>query len=126
MFDYENYCDLICPLSVGDLLYVGPCTNRKLRNMAIFAIGDLARVDLRYTRPMLGKMADILNGLDTTPVAHIGDTSPVNSSGKRCIAPRDLSYDGEAKILSLLSGMRLRELGMQAKTVCIHLRDNEL
>ena len=134
VFDHENYRDLIWPLPVGDLLYVGPSTNRKLRNMAVFTIGDLAHVDLRYTRPVLGKMADILygfaNGLDTTPVAHIGDTSPVTSIGNSCTAPRDLRNEEDAKMLLTALGesvgMRLREQGMQAKTVCIHLRDNEL
>lgn len=85
VFHHENYRNLIWPLPVGDLLHVGPSTERKLRNMAVFTIGDLAHVDLRYTRPVLGKMVDTLygfaNGLNTTPVAHIGDTSPIKSIG---------------------------------------------
>lgn len=134
VFDHANYRDLIWPLPAGDLLYVGSATKRKLRNMDVFTIGDLARVDLRYTRPVLGKMADILygfaNGLDTTTVAHIGDTSPVKSIGNSCTAPRDLQTDEDAKMLFTALGesvgMRLREQGMQAKTVCISLRDSEL
>lgn len=60
VFDHTNYRDLIWHLPIGDLFYVGPSTNRKLRNLAVLTIGDLAQVNLRYIRSTLGKMADIL------------------------------------------------------------------
>lgn len=134
VFHHENYRDLIWPLPVGDLLYVGPSTERKLRNMAVFTIGDLAQVNVRYIRSALGKMADILygfaNGLDITLVAHIGDTSPIKSIGNSCTAPHDLRSEEDAKMLLTALGesvgMRLRGQGMQARTVCISIRDNEL
>lgn len=134
VFHHENYRDLIWPLPVGDLLYVGPSTKRKLRNMAVFTIGDLAQVNVRYIRSALGKMADILygfaNGLDITPVTHIRDTSPIKSIGNSCTAPHDLRSEEDAKMLLTALGesvgMRLREQGMQARTVCISIRDDEL
>ena len=134
VFDHENFRELIWPLPVSDLLYVGSATSRKLHNMAITTIGDLAQTDTIYTRPRLGKMADVLygfaNGLDISPVAHIGDTSPVKSVGNSCTAPRDLRCDEDAKmLLTALSesvAMRLREQGLLAQTICISIRDCEL
>lgn len=103
VFHHGTYRDLIWPLPVGDLLYVGSSTKRKLRNMDIFTTGDLAQVNLRYTRSALGKMADILygfaNGLDITPVAHIEDTSPIKSIGNSCTASHDLRSEEDAKML---------------------------
>ena len=70
------------------------------------------------------------NGLDITPVAHIGDTSPIKSIGNSYTAPHDLRSEEDAKMLLTALGesvgMRLREQGMQARTVCISIRDNEL
>ena len=102
--------------------------------MAIYTIGDLAQTDIRYTRPRLGKIADVLygfaNGLDISPVSRIGDSSPVKSVGNSCTAPHDLKCDEDAKMLITALGesvaMRLREQGLLARTVCISIRDCEL
>lgn len=102
--------------------------------MAIYTIGDLAQTDIRYTRPRLGKMADVLyvfaNGLDVSPVAHFGDSSPVKSVGNSCTAPHDLKCDEDAKMLITALGesvaMRLREQGLLARTVCLNIRDCDL
>lgn len=39
----ENYKDIVWKLPVGELLYVGSSTRKKLNNRAIFTIGDLAQ-----------------------------------------------------------------------------------
>lgn len=134
VFDHDNFKELIWPLPVNDLLYVGPATYRKLRNSAIFTIGDLAQTEPLYTRPRLGKMADILygfaNGLDTTPVSHIGEISPVKSIGNSCTSPRDLQNREDAKMLLTALGesvgMRLREQGLEAHTICVSIRTSDL
>ena len=38
----RDYREKIWPLPVSELLYVGPATTRKLMNMNIHTIGDLA------------------------------------------------------------------------------------
>lgn len=134
VFHRENYRGLIWPLPVSELLYVGPATRRKLNRTAIFTIGELARADPQYIRPRLGKMADVLhafaNGLDASPVARAGTVSPVRSVGNSCTPPHDLRSAEEARLLLLALtesvAMRLREQGLQARTVCIGLRDTEL
>ena len=41
----ENYKEKVWPLDVGEILYVGIATKRKLRNWNINTIGDLAQAD---------------------------------------------------------------------------------
>ena len=41
----ENFRQVVWPLPVGELLYVGRSTQQKLRNRAIFTIGDLANAN---------------------------------------------------------------------------------
>ncbi|MDO4270685.1 MAG: DNA polymerase IV [Eubacteriales bacterium] len=134
VFDHENFRELVWPLPVEDLLYVGPATKRKLRGMCIFTIGELARADLRYLRPKFGKIADVLhafaNGYDQTPVSRLDELPAVKSVGNSCTAPHDLRSGEDAKLLLLTLtesvAMRLREQGMQAGTVCVSIRDNDL
>ena len=44
------------PLPVGDLLYVGKSTDKKLRSMGIRTIGDLAQMEEIYLKSRFGKM----------------------------------------------------------------------
>ncbi|MDY3617645.1 DNA polymerase IV [Agathobaculum sp.] len=134
VFSRENYKELIWPLPVGDLLYVGPATRRKLRSMCVHTIGELAQIEPQMLRARLGKMGDILwgfaNGLDQTPVAMDGDAPAVKSIGNGCTAPRDLVCDEDAKLLLCALtesvAMRLREQGLCARTVVVGIRDNGL
>ena len=56
------------PLPVGDLLFVGPATRRKLADMNVRTIGDLAWFDAECLRGRLGKPGLVLKayaaGLD--------------------------------------------------------------
>jgi DNA polymerase-4 len=78
-----NFQQVVWPLPVGELLYVGRATRRKLQNRAIFTIGDLAKRDIKSLRIQLGIWGETLwnfaNGLDSTPVRHAGDESIVKS-----------------------------------------------
>ena len=134
VFSRQNYKELVWPLPVDDLLWIGPATKRKLKNHSIQTIGELAQADPRLLRPKLGKMADVLwgfaCGLDLTPVARAGAVPPVKSIGNGCTAPHDLRCDEDAKalLLTLIEAvaMRLREQGLCAGGVAIGIRDCEL
>ena len=61
------------PLPVGDLLFVGGSTVKKLQEEKIFTIGDLAKTDVRKLRECIGdKMSAqahrYANGIDDSPV----------------------------------------------------------
>ncbi len=130
----EEYPSTVWRLPVGDLLYVGPATQRKLYDLALFTIGDLAGADPAVLSSVLGKAGVMLHrfagGLDISPVARAGERDPVKSVGNSTTTPHDLCCNEEVRVtlqaLSESVGARLREAGFRAGTVQISLRDNEL
>jgi DNA polymerase-4 len=50
----DNFHDKVWPLPVGELLYIGRSTRRKLQSRAIYTIGDLAKRDVYSLRLLLG------------------------------------------------------------------------
>jgi DNA polymerase-4 len=54
----ENYHQIVWPLPVEELLYVGRSTKRKLQNMAITTIGKLAAASPEALRKVLGKWGE--------------------------------------------------------------------
>ena len=71
----SNYKQLIYPLPVNTLLYVGNSTFHTLNSLNIKTIGDLANTDRNVLIKVLGKAGDMLylyaNGLDNDPVKSI-------------------------------------------------------
>lgn len=130
----DNFQELVWPLPVGNLLYVGGKTEAKLRNQYINTIGDLAKTDPDRLRYWFGKVGLVLhafaNGQDRSMVAPTGFESPVNTVGNSQTCPRDLVTDTEVKImiyaLSESVGGRLSEMGMYASTVEFSFLDSDL
>ncbi|MBQ7134267.1 MAG: DNA polymerase IV [Ruminococcus sp.] len=130
----ENYKDMVWKLKASDLLYVGKATEKKLRQLGVFTIGDLANYPLELLRKNFGKWADILysfsNGLDFSPVMKSDETSAVKSIGNSTTAIRDLENFEDVKIIFMVLCdsvcRRMREQGFRAKTVCISIRNTEL
>ena len=121
-------------LPVGDLLYVGRSTERKLRSIGIATIGELARCEECILRAKFGKMGSILwafaNGFDDSPVRIENTAAPIKSVGNSTTSPRDLETDEDVKIvlyvLAESVSARLRENGFRCRTVEIWLRDKNL
>ncbi len=130
----DNYKDIVWKLKASDLLYVGRATEKELRKLGIFTIGDLANFPLELLRKNFGKWADILhsfsNGLDFSPVMKSDEVSAVKSIGNSTTAIRDLTCFEDIKIIFMVLCdsvcRRMREQGFRAKTVCISIRDTEL
>ena len=130
----DRFREIVWPLPVSDLLYVGRATHNKLRRYGITTIGALAQANRAFLRHLLGKNGEMLwlfaNGLDTSPVSNIGAKSLIKSIGNSTTAPRDLVTDEDIRItLRILSesvSARMREYGFVCSTVQIGVRDNEL
>ncbi|MCD8120867.1 MAG: DNA polymerase IV [Clostridiales bacterium] len=130
----ENYQQIVWPLPVEELLYVGRATKRKLNLYGIHTIGDLAATDPKYLHSWLGKMGYVLsvfaNGDDQTPVSKEGTSAPIKSIGNSTTTPRDLvNNEDVAVIVYLLAesvSARLRENHFKGDVVEISVRDNEL
>jgi len=130
----ENFREIVWPLPVEELLYVGRSTKTKLNNRAIFSIGDLARRDVKLLKLSLGVWGETLwnfaNGFDEAPVARAGEESFVKSVGNSTTTPRDLVNEDDVKLIVFVLAesvaARLRRHGLKCRTVAIHVRNNEL
>ena len=134
VIESNRFKEIVWPLPVKELLYVGRATHAKLKRKGIFTIGDLANSNPENLRFWLGKMGVVLwqfaNGLDTSPVSNIGAKSLIKTVGNSTTAPRDLITDEDIKITLMVLcesvSARLREYGFICRTVQIGIRDNEL
>lgn len=130
----DGFKEIVWPLPVSDLLYVGRATEKKLRNYGILTIGDLAQIDPDCLARWFGKIGFVLhafaNGEDRSMVAPTGFESPIKSVGNSQTCPRDLTTDADVKImlyaLAESVGARLMELGMYANTVEFSFLDSDL
>ncbi len=131
-----NACNLVWPAPVGDLLYVGPATKRKLNHLGIFSIGQLARADDELIRRTLGKMGAVVQafarGEDASPVRPLDPTAhdiehEVKGVGNGITCPFDVTDERTARQVVWLMGesvaQRLRAQGLAARTVCAWGRD---
>jgi DNA polymerase-4 len=120
-----KFKEIVWPLSVGDLLYVGRATEAKLRARNITTIGELAKARPDDLKGWFGKAGHVLhafaNGEDKSLVAPATFASPVKSVSNSHTFPRDLKNDQDMKIgiyaLAESVGARLMELGMYATAV---------
>lgn len=130
----DNYRDIVWPLPVEDLLYVGHATKRKLNGIGTHTIGELANTPQQYLHARFGKWGDVLhdfsNGLDITPVAKYDSTRAVKSIGNSTTTIRDLKNSQDVKmILFVLAesvGRRMREQGFKGRSLTVSVRDNQL
>lgn len=118
------------PLPIRELFFVGGSAQRKLENLGIRTIGQLAACDLALLKTHLGDSYGTLihqyaNGIDHSPVA---EKEPVNKAyGNSITLSRDIS-DTESACQVLLSlcetvGARLRADQVCCSSVCVELRD---
>ena len=128
----DNYCEIVSPLPVGDLLFIGKKTEGVLASMGIRTIGDLANASPDLLRMKLGKMGDMISryarGEDDSPVASARDDA--KSVGNGFTFRHDLVSKEECRVgiefLSEEIGRRLRSIGMKCSTVQLSIKDDYL
>ena len=127
----ENYRDLLWPMDVGDMFFVGAATAEKLRGMGIATIGDLARANHLGLEALLGKHGPMLcayaNGRDTDPVRHYEDREPAKSVGNGITFKRNLvGLDDITTAVTTLAdtvAARLRAQGLKAWGIKVDIKD---
>lgn len=130
----ENFKDIVWPLPVSDLLYVGRATNKKLNAVGIQTIGDLAKTDVKRLKNLLGANGQTLwifaNGLDIAKISHKDEQPMIKSIGNSTTTPRDLITDDDVKItiyvLCESIAARLRQHGYKCATIQLSIRENDL
>lgn len=130
----SNFKDLVWPLPVGELLYVGKATKEKLTKAGINTIGDLAKTPLQYLKSMLGKNGETLHtfacGEDKTEVKKWGEDEDIKSIGNSTTCPRNLKTNEEVRaVISVLAesvARRMRSKNLWANTVCLSIKTDDL
>lgn len=129
----ENFREKVHPLPVGDLLFVGKNTAKKLNSIGVFSIGDLTLIGEESLRRILGKNGIDLRryalGLDNSPVSDINDKTAPKSIGKSITGSTDFTNNDEVwqTILALSEEIseKLRRERLYAGGVQVHIRDAE-
>ena len=132
--EQDNYKEIVYPLPVEDLLYVGPATSKKLRSIGISTIGRLAECPVDVLVRRLGKMGAVLhtfaNGRDVSPVQKSDHVPNIKSVGNSTTTPRDLETEADVKLMLYLLAesvcARMRELVSRCTVVEIYVRDTQL
>ena len=129
-----NFRDILWPLPVGDLLYVGRASKQVLALRGISTIGDLAQQTPQLLTQWLGKGGEGLwraaNGLDTEPVQLYGHQSEVKSVSRGSTFKHDLTtLDEMIPALSPLAdevATQLRRHRLKGSVIQLQIKDPQL
>lgn len=129
----EQVPQILWPLPVTDLLFVGRASARMLAEHHIHTIGDLARARREDLKKWLGKhgeqLHDAANGWDHSLVRPAGETPPPKSVGNGLTFRRNLTGAEEiqagAQLLAERVALRLRRHQLKCTTVQVSLRSPE-
>lgn len=127
----ENWQELVWPLPVGDLLFVGQAAQKLLKQYGVETIGQLAACKREMLETLMGKMgtqlSDYANGLEQECVRSRDQREPVKSVGNGSTFSQNLTTEAQVRssvaVLADSVAMRLRQLGLYAGGVQITFRD---
>ena len=119
------------PLPVRDLFLVGPATEKKLKLMGIYTIGDLAKADVQLLRRRMGKHGETIwhfaNGRNADAV--LPQPQENKGYGNSITTATDVQTAEQAYqvLLGLCEtvGARMRKDGKCGSCLCVHIRTSE-
>ena len=129
-----NFKDIVYPLPVSHLLFVGRKTTVELEKIGIKTIGDLAQAELDFLVGKFGKhgvtLYEYSRGIDQTPVASNTVQSEAKSISNGFTIKHDLVSRDECRIgISYLCeelGYKLRANNLKCTTVVLTIKDTHL
>ena len=127
----ENVREILHPLPIQDMLFVGRAAAEVLRRHGVMTIGMLAAVPKESLVRWLGKQGaglhTMANGLDDSPVRRWGEREMVKSVGNGMTYPHDLVGEEawRAGLMPLCDsvGSRLRAQHLKCRTVTVQIKD---
>lgn len=131
----KNFKDVVWPLPVEDLLFVGRATTQKMHDMTIKTIGDLAKFDPKIIKFRFGKVGQMLQdyarGDDESTVHKYDESDEIKSVGNSLTYYKDvISIDDIMALLLLLSESvvaRMKKYGFcKARNLVVTVKDNNL
>lgn len=124
--------DKMWPLSVSDLFFVGRATAKKLLNLGIYTIGELAHTDVHLLKVHLKKHGEVIwafaNGMD---VSVVQSEAPANKGyGNSTTIAFDVTDASTAKLVLLALaetvGTRLRAAKVRAEVIAVGIKSHDL
>jgi DNA polymerase-4 len=130
----ENFREILYPLPVRSMLYVGGATEKMLAAMGVRTIGQLAALGEDTALSRLGKHGLLLcryaRGLDDSPVLVADEREDIKSVGNSMTFRRDLVSLEDIRIglraLSETVGYRLRKHGKKCCGVQVSIKNPKL
>jgi len=127
----ENYKEIVYPMKVSDLLFVGKSSVVVLDKLCIKTIGQLAEYNKKVLSDKLGKMGEMIhdyaNGIDNSPVEFAHSERMVKSVGNGMTFKRNLVglEDISTGVLALSDSVatRLRRHGLKCQGVQVTIKD---
>ncbi len=127
----ENYKDLLWPLPIREMIFIGSATAEKLHAFGIKTIGDLALSDKNWLENTFGKnglaMYESANGLENSPVALATEKQKIKSVGNGITFKRNLIGEDDIRtaVISLADTVasRLRKYQLKAGGVKVDIKD---
>lgn len=127
----DNYRNILWPLPVGELFFVGQATSEKLNQMGITTIGQLAQSQPQVLTAVFGKhgqqMYEYANGLENSPVLRYDEQEDIKSVGNGITFRRNL--EGEKDIAVAVTALadrvasRLRAGHVKCAGVKVDIKD---
>lgn len=127
----EEVEEKMYPLPVGELFGVGKSSVKKLQNLGIETIGDLARTDVdklkKHFKNMSSSLIDSAKGINYDPV--VSDEWIPKGIGNEITLPKDTTdiEELQAHLLDLTENvaLRLRKQKKYAYTVCVTIKTKD-
>lgn len=127
----DNYKEILWPLDIRAMFFVGKVTADKLHDFGIKTIGELAKSDKNSLIGLLGKQGGVIhdyaNGLDMTPVLRFDQQEKIKSVGNGTTFRRNLKGEEDIRTgvtaLSDTVASRLRKHKMKAFGVKVDIKD---
>lgn len=109
----ENFRDVVWPLNVEEMLYIGKSSQMRLNAMGIYTIGQLANEKIEDIEKYFGKNGVALwyfaNGLDDSVVSADNYFHQNKSISNNITAPKDLKTYQDADLILLIEAEKLAE-----------------
>jgi DNA polymerase-4 len=129
----ENFRELLYPLPVTDLMFVGKATAQTLARMGVHTIGQLADLSAETLERSLGKHGLLLHtyvqGLDAEAVRPTDEREDAKSIGNSLTFRRDLVSESDItlglRVLAESVAYRLRRHGKKCCAVQIAIKNPE-
>lgn len=117
------------PLPVSELFFVGRASAKKLYNLGVYTIGDLALTDVKILKRHMKKQGELIwnfaNGRDFSLVEAV--PPPNKGYGNSTTIPVDVTTASQASLVLLALaetvGARLRKDGKKAEVLSVSIKD---